>query len=67
MAGPQVRLSPIKGKVEPRDFSLDHANRLFEWQKANPPATWKLTDEKYQLTPDGKIEQKPNPATAQGT
>ena len=49
----QVKLTG-KGVGE-KTFDLDHAQRIFDLQKKNPPATWSLSDPNYTVVKN-KIE-----------
>jgi hypothetical protein len=47
-------------KGEKVEFSLLHANRIFQVQKQNPPKSWKLDDDRYEIV-SNEIKAKSAP------
>lgn len=55
-----ILINHLDKNPENQEFDLDHAQRMLDHGRLNPPNPWKLNDEKYQLV-NGKITPISNP------
>ncbi len=37
------------GQTSETEFNIDHAQRILDFEKLNPPATWKMIDPDYNI------------------
>jgi len=44
-----VKLAQIVNSSVVKEFTLEHAQRVYDVQKLNPPASWKLADENFKI------------------